>query len=128
MIFNLNKFQIEDIVLGDKVATADGIHENGVYNYFVENSIIRTINVRLSEFYSSGPIFTGQILIKDKTFKADKNFQPFLVLPLFENQTDNWNDGVELNHQFLVGNTGIEFSWNSESTDLTANYISIELQ
>jgi len=128
MIFNLNKFEIEDIVLGNKVTTPDGYHENGVYSYFVENSIIKTINVRLSEFYSSGPIFTGQILIKNKLLQADKKLQPIHVFPLFENQTDTWNDGVEVNYQFLIGNTGLEFSWNSENTNLILNYISIELQ
>jgi len=95
MLLNLDKCEIEAVVLGSKTDLNEGTHEKDTYSFFVENGRIKHMTVRLGEFYSKGSVFKGDIQINSKVFKADNSFLPKVVLAEFENEISRWNDGLK---------------------------------
>lgn len=126
MKFNLNTYEIDNITLGQKTDLSNSLHSKGAYHFFVENNQIKSISVRLGQFYSKGPVFDGQIQINEKLIHSNNKFLPQVILSEFENETSSWDDGVEINHQFIVGNIELKFSWRSGT--LEPNYIIIQVQ
>ncbi|WP_194441444.1 MULTISPECIES: hypothetical protein [Pseudoalteromonas] len=56
----------------------------------------------------------------------NRQFKPENITHKFSNQTEYWDDGVEVNYQFKVENFNIEFSWHRLADKLVPNYICIE--
>ncbi|WP_394493932.1 hypothetical protein [Shewanella sp. ENK2] len=105
----------------------DGNHQNGSVSFYTEDSIIKNINVRLSEFYSDGEIYDGSLIVNGKMIAVNKQFQPDDIVNYFSVQTDHWDDGVEVNYQFQIKKVNIEFSWHWQADTLIPNYIGIEI-
>lgn len=127
MCINLDSFEIFNLVLGSQSNLPDGNHQNGSVSFHIQDSIIKNISVRLSEFYSKGDIYTGDLVINGEAVVISSQFQPDNILHQFSMQTEHWDDGVEVNYQFQVENVNIEFSWHWLAENLVPNYISIEI-
>jgi len=80
----------------------DGYHEKGNVSYHILGSILECINVRLGEFYTKGEIYTGGLVVNEEFFAMSSQFQPETITHKFSNQTDYWDDGVEVNYQFKL--------------------------
>ena len=127
MCINLDSFEILNLVLGSKSNLPDGNHQDGSVSFHIQESIIKNISVRLSEFYSKGDIYTGDLVIHGEMVAVNTQFQPETILHQFLMQTEHWDDGVEVNYQFQVENVNIEFSWHWLADSLVPSYISIEI-
>ncbi len=127
MCINLDSFEILNLELGSNSNLPDGNHQNGSVSFYTEDSIIKNINVRLSEFYSDGEIYDGSLIVNGKMIAVNKQFQPDDIVNYFSVQTDHWDDGVEVNYQFQIKKVNIEFSWHWQADTLIPNYIGIEI-
>jgi hypothetical protein len=127
MCINLDSFEILNLVLGNQSSLPDGNHQNGSVSFHIQDSIIKNICVRLSEFYSKGDIYTGDLVIDGEIILVNTQFQPETIRHKFLMQTEHWDDGVEVNYQFQVANVNIEFSWHWLADNLVPNYIDIEI-
>ncbi len=127
MCINLDSFEVFNLVLGSCSSLPDGYHEKGSVSYHIQGSIIKCISVRLSEFYSRGEIYTGDLLVNEEVVAMNPQFQPETITHKFSNQTDYRDDGVEVNYQFKVEKVNIEFSWHWLADKLAPNYICIEI-
>ncbi len=101
MLFNLDKQLIENISLGATTELEDGHHEVDSYAFVVKKKKIQNIHVRLGEFYSSGPLFDGALVLNGKRLSANMALQPEDIKPHLPKPTSQWNDGTEVNYQFL---------------------------
>lgn len=126
MCINLDSFEILNISLRNHSNLPDGNHQNGSVSFSVEDSIIKSICVRLSEFYSNGETYEGTLVANGEMISVNKQFQPDNILNCFSVQTEHWDDGVEVNYQFLANKVIIEFSWHWHAETLIPNYIDIE--
>ncbi|KZN30848.1 hypothetical protein [Pseudoalteromonas luteoviolacea] len=124
---NLDSFEILNFELGSSTNLLDGNHQNGSVSFYIEDSIIKSLVVRLNEFYSKGETYEGSLVFNGETIVVSKQFQPVHILGRFTHQTDHWDDGVEVNYQFQVQKATIEFSWHWQAGTLVPNYISIEI-
>ena len=127
MCINLDSFEILNLVLGSQSSLPDGNHQNGSVSFHIQDSMIKNICVRLSEFYSKGDIYTGNLVIDGEIILVNTQFQPEKIRHKFLMQTKHWDDGVEVNYQFQVANVNIEFSWHWLVDNLVPNYIDIEI-
>ncbi len=76
MCINLDSFEILNFELGSSTNLPDGNHQNGSVSFYIEDSIIRSLNVRLGEFYSKGETYEGSLIVNGETATA--------------NQSNNW--------------------------------------
>ncbi len=127
MCINLDLFEILNFELGSSTKLPAGNHQNGSVSFYIEDSIIKSLNVRLSEFYSRGETYEGSLVVNGEMVAISKEFQPDHILSRFTHQTEHWDDGVEVNYQFQVKKVNIEFSWHWKAGTLIPNYIGIEI-
>ncbi|MFN1651965.1 hypothetical protein LYZ37_07485 [Vibrio tubiashii] len=128
MLLNLNTFSIENFVLSAECSLPDGSHSFGCYLLSVVNGKVHRIHVRLSEFYSRGDVFTGELLLGNRYLSINDGMQPEQIKALFSNHIEHWDDGVEVNYQYLVDGIELEFSWHYLGKKLIANYIVLEIE
>ncbi|EPW7037949.1 hypothetical protein L3V27_22550 [Vibrio sp. J2-3(2022)] len=128
MQLNLNTFSIESFVLGAECNFPDGSHSFGCYVLNVVNGKVNHIHVRLSEFYSRGDVFKGDLLLGNRYLSINDGMQPEQIKALFSNHIEYWDDGVEVNYQYLVDGIELEFSWHYLGKKLIANYIALEIE
>lgn len=127
MCINLDSFEILNLSLGSRSNLPDGNHQNGSVSFYVEDSIIKYICIRLSEFYSGGKTYEGTLVANGEMVTVNKQFQPDSILNCFSDQTEHWDDGVEVNYQFRANKVIIEFSWHWYADTLIPNYINVEV-
>ncbi|ALG52131.1 TPA: hypothetical protein NKB37_002942 [Vibrio parahaemolyticus] len=128
MLLNLNTFSIENFVLSAECSLPDGSHSFGCYLLNVLNGKVSHIHVRLSEFYSKGDVFEGELLLGNCYLSINDGTQPEHIKALFSHHIEHWDDGVEVNYQYLVDGIELEFSWHYLGKKLIANYIALETE
>ena len=128
MCINLDSFEILNLKLGNYSNLPDGNHENGSVSFWVTDSVIKNICIRLSEFYSKGEIYMGSLVIKGAKLTANEKLQPETIQPHLDTQVAYWDDGVEVNFQYEIEKVILEFSWHWEGDILVPNYIAIEIE
>jgi len=127
MIIDINDFSVSNFELGAKTDLLDGIHEVGSFSLRVNDGRIEWLSVLLSQFYSNGPTFNGEIEYQSQVESLTSNTQPEEISKMFPSHFDHWDDGVEVNYQYLIDGIEIEFSWHHSTNGLVANYISMEV-
>ncbi len=131
MCINLDSFEVSNLVLGSKSDLPDGSQKNGCFSFYIQDSLIQTINVRLSEFYSEGysevETYKGPLIVNNNEIEVNDNFKPEDIIHQFENQTDHRDDGNYLYYQFKIDNIFIEFAWNWHEKNLVPYCISLHI-
>lgn len=127
MLLNLNTFKIGGIGLGKKAQLEEGHGTIGFISAYTQEGVVHSFSVRLSEFYSKGELFKGQIQVNDKRLILDENTQPKSIASLFTVEPTHWDDGVEVNYQYRLGSVELEFSWHWLGSKLVANYLSLSV-
>jgi hypothetical protein len=71
------------------------------------------------------PSFIGKVIYEGKEIEISVLVTPGEIRSLFGNETDDeWNDDVEINLQYLLGQVRVEFSWCKEKNN-SLNYVDV---
>ena len=71
------------------------------------------------------PSFTGKMIYEGKKIEINVLITPDEVRSILGSETDDeWNDEVEINLQYLLGDYLIEFSWDKEKNN-TLSYVDV---
>ena len=98
-----------------------------VLTFIPKIQLYKNVYVRLSELYSKGETYEGNLIVNGEMVAVSKQLQPDHILSHFTHQTDHWDDVVEVDYQFQVKKVNIEFSWHWQADTLIPNYIGIEI-
>ncbi len=133
-MLDLDKHEIDGFYLGKqldertKVFDSHGneIIELSGFTVYAKENRVYCIHILLSEFYSKGSLYTGEIKKSDTVISNCQTITPKSVCSLFKEYIDHWDDDTEVNYQFVEKNIRAEFSWHWDTNELVPNYISLE--
>jgi hypothetical protein len=104
----------------------NGNIEDSYYSLFVIDRKLKNISLRLNDFYSEGlSVFCGNVSIDSRSFDSTQEIQPSIIRDILGEPADSWDDGVEVNNQYILNGVHWEFSWHHADNKLIPNYISV---
>ncbi|GAA3587934.1 hypothetical protein [Marinobacter xestospongiae] len=129
MDLDLDKYEIGFFHLGMPFDGDDRIIESLGYSIIIRSGRVFGIRARFSNYYSEGSCFNDALIREQKDLPEPRFITPELILELYGELVDQWDDDVERNYQFIDGNVRVEFSWHqSANGNLILNYVDIEIE
>jgi len=123
-------YSIGDFVLGSVVDINSNRIENkeGGYSIYFQNKTVDGFFICLNSGYRGYDKFEGELIKNGRKINISNESEPNEILLLFGDPVDKWDDGSEINIQFLDQDKyNIEFSWGVKKNDTMLDYIIAEL-